>query len=172
MGNITKQSVADKYWTLVKTPAYNTAVFWDANRPTNINVAALGPRDVTTMPASVLSESLITASTIMAQVKAYALLTTSFRRARSGLILDAGGTSEDRTDVCRLNDAYIVNNGHLISYVSGAKVDGIITSSGMDAFMSSVRTVFDDAQYNAPVIDLRVCHSSCHSSCHGSRGRR
>ena len=166
MGNITKQSVADKFSARVKTPAYNTAVFWNTNRPTYINTAALGPRDVTTMPAGALPGSLITSIDIINQVKAYAKLTTAYRRARSGLILDGTGTSQDRTDVCRLSDAY------LISYTSIASLSGLITSGGLDAFMNSVRTTFDNAQFNAGVVDLRVCHSSCHTSCHGSRGRR
>ena len=171
IGNdVTKTSVVDEFLTRVKDPAYNSAVFWNTNNPgsSRINVSQLGPRDVSEPTTTNIPDLIVTASTILNVFKNYSKLTTVYRRARSGLITD-GGTTDDRTDVCRLID------GYQITYTYGDAAVGpnnIITASSMNNFMQGLRNTAAAAQTSASVVDLRVCHSSCHSSCHGSRGRR
>ena len=168
--NVTKTSVVNEFLTRVKNPAYNSAVFWNTSNPgsTRINVSQLGSRDVSAPSTSNIPDLIVTASTILNVFKSYAKVTTVYRRARSGLITDSG-TTDDRTDVCRLID------GYQITYTYGNATVGpnnTITASSMNNFMQGLRNTASAAQSSAGVVDLRVCHSSCHSSCHGSRGRR
>jgi hypothetical protein len=166
---ITKQSIVDDYFANIRNPAYNAVVYWSGSNPgaTRIQVARLGPRDFTAnLSTGNISDTAVTASTIINQVRAYAYYTTAARRARSGLILDGGATTGDRTDVCRLVDA------NLIAYSYGGSLSNPVSAPNINAFYSTIRATAAQAQTTAAVVDLRVCHSSCHSSCHGSRGRR
>ena len=165
---ISKQSVVNQYVTSIKNPAYNAVVYWNGSNPgsTRMNIAALGNRDFTdTLATDDITGNTFRASIIIDQVKAFARYTTTARRARSGLINDSG-TTDDRTDVCRLSDSYLLN------YTYGGELTGLATSNSLTLFMETIRTQAAVAQTGAPVVDLRVCHSSCHSACHGSRGRR
>lgn len=172
---ITKQSVVNDYFTYIRNPAYNSVVFWDGNNPgpSRINTGALGPRDFSAnLGTGNLPEAVVTASTIINQVRGFAVYTTAARRARSGFIVDDFSpdnpqfTIDDRTDVCRLTDAYLIGYGY------GGSLSNPISASNINQFYTDIRSTAQNAQTTAGVVDLRVCHSSCHSSCHGSRGRR
>lgn len=175
---ITKSEIISNFIARVKTPAYNTAVFWDTSNPGSgfIDTSQLGPRDVTAPSTAQIPDTTITALTIRNMAKNYAVYTTVYRRARSGYITDnfnpdtAEVTTNDRTDVCRLIDSYQVS----YTYSDGTAVQSgqVATASGINGFFDGIRTTAAAAQSSAAVVDLRVCHSSCHSSCHGSRGRR
>jgi hypothetical protein len=172
---ISKQSIVDDYFAYIRNPAYNAVVFWSGSNPgpTRIRTALLGPRDFSAnLSTGNIGDTRITASTIINQVRAYAYYTTVARRARSGYITDnfspntAETTTGDRTDVCRLTDAY------LIAYSYGGSLGNPISAPNINSFYSTIRSTASQAQSSAAVVDLRVCHSSCHSACHGSRGRR
>jgi len=167
--DITKNSLVDDFINNVKLPAYNSAVYWNSNYPSYIQSSQLGDRDVSTPTTADIPDSVVTASTIVNVFKAYAKVTTSYRLARSGLILDGGGVSQDSTNVCRLLDSYQVN----YVYSDGDVISGnTITANSINSFYTNLRNVAAAAQTTETVIDLRVCHSSCHVSCHSSRGRR
>lgn len=172
---ITKQSIVNDYYSYIRNPAYNAVVFWDGNNPgpSRINTGALGPRDFSAnLSTGNITDSVVTAATIINQVRAFAVYTTAARRARSGFIVDnfspdeAPYTIDDRTDVCRLTDAYLIGYGY------GGGVSNPVAASNINQFYTDIRSTAQNAQTTAGVVDLRVCHSSCHSSCHGSRGRR
>jgi hypothetical protein len=174
---LTKQSIVDDFVARIRNPAFNSVVFWNGNFPANrINTAALGPRDFSATLSTGNLTGNITAATILSLVKTYARFTTAARRATSGLLVDnfspdtAGFFIDQRTDICRLTDAYLID----YSYTSDSNLQSGNTSTapGINAFYDAVRSVAANAQTTAGVVDLRICHSSCHSSCHGSRGRR
>lgn len=175
--SITRQSIYDEFIARVLTTAANTIVFNSASNPgaTRINVGQLGPASFTPPAGGVTpieNNVNVTASTIMSVTKAYAAQSTVARRARSGLIVDnfdpdtAETTTNDRTDVCRLADSYIV------TYNYDPSLSGIISAPNLHTYLNTLRSIASSAQSSASVVDLRVCHSSCHTSCHGSRGRR
>lgn len=169
--SISKSNIINNFISRVTDPAYNTCVYWNSNNPgTNrIDTSKLAGRDVTRPTTGALSSNVITASQIRDMANQYAVHTTAYRRARSGLKGDGGAVTGDRTDVCRLIDSYTLTySTSQGSITSGSVVD----QSNENSYFNAVRNSFDNAQYNASVVDLRVCHSSCHSSCHGSRGRR
>jgi hypothetical protein len=175
--SITRQSVYDEFLSRIWTTASNTIVYSATSNPgtTRIQTAQLGSGTFTTPPGGVTSidgNTLVTASSIMTVAKNYAAQSTAARRARSGFIVDnfspdtAETTTDDRTDVCRLTDAYI------IAYTYTGSLSGVISATNMQAYFDALRSTASAAQTSATVVDLRVCHSSCHNSCHGSRGRR
>ena len=172
---ITKQSIVDDYYTYVRNPAYNAIVFWSGSNPgsSRINTAVLGARDFTdNLSTTDITGTTLSITAIVNQVKAFAYYTTVARRARSGYITDnfdpdtAPTTTDDRTDICRLTDAYLIN------YTYNATLSNQVAAANIVSFFNAIRTTASQAQTTQAVLDLRVCHSSCHSSCHGSRGRR
>lgn len=165
---ITKQSIVDDYYTYVRNPAYNAIVFWSGSNPgsSRINTGALGARDFTDNLATTdITGTTLSINTIVNQVKAFAYYTTVARRVRSGLITD-GATTDDRTDICRLTDTYLINYNYTATLSNPVAAENVIS------FFNAIRTTASQAQTTQAVLDLRVCHSSCHSACHGSRGRR
>lgn len=168
---ITKASIVSNYLEKIRNPPYNAIVFWDGNNlgTSRQQTSLFGPRDFSAqMSTSDIGDTLVTASTIVNQVRSYAYWTTAARYCRSGLITNSG-TIDDRYDVCRLTDSYLINYNYSSASLS---TDQDATALSLNTFMDNIRAIADDAQTSAALVDLRVCHSSCHSSCHGSRGRR
>ena len=172
---IVKSNVINNFINRVVTPAYNTCVFWDASNPgtTRMNTSQLAGRDVTRPTTTNIPGNVLAALQIRDMTNAYAVNTTVYRRARSGMnatdINLVASVIDDRTDVCRLLDTYAVT----YATADGAILAGEVVHLGNEnSYFIAVRAAYDDAQLNAAVVDLRVCHSSCHTNCHSSRGRR
>ncbi len=168
---ITKSNVINNFINRVVTPAYNSCVYWNTYNPgtTRMDTSKLAGRDVTRPTTGNLPSNIITAVQIRDMANSYAVNTTAYRRARSGLMGDNGAMTDDRTDVCRLLDTYrITYTTPNVAMVAGQ----VASQTNENNYFNAVRVAYDDAQLNAAVVDLRVCHSSCHTSCHGSRGRR
>lgn len=172
---ITKQTIVDDFISFIKNPAYDAVVFWNGDNlgSTRMKVELLGPRDFfDTLETTDITGTSIQVTAIVNKVKQFAKYTTVVRRARSGFIVDnfspdtVETTTDDRTDLCRLTDAY------QLSYSYTAQLSGKIEASTLNKFYEAIRTTASRAQTTADVVDLRVCHTSCHSACHGSRGRR
>jgi hypothetical protein len=184
---VTRETVVNDFITKVKTPAYNTAVFWYSNPPPAINTALLGPRDVIQPSINDLPNSgKVTAAQIINLCLTYVRATTVYRRVLSGGLATAiiGYTSSkwrsdrpiyglvsyaERVDVCRMSDGYAINYSYDTSLID---VNKKISASELNAFYNQLRATAANAQTTAGVVDGRICHSNCHSSCHGSRGRR
>ncbi len=173
---VRKQDVLNEFIKRVKNPAYNSAVWWAGNSISDMNSGPLGPRDITEPNLNSNTDVEIIAQTITNSAKAYAKYTTVYRRVRSGFYItrwgDAGSANYYRSHyvrVARLNNSYQIG----YAYSSGLILKGHeLWANELWQFLNNLRNVASKAQTSAPIVDLRICHSSCHSNCHGSRGRR
>lgn len=174
--NVSKNPVINEFINRVKNPALYSASWWAGNSISDMNSSALGPRDVATPHAGLISDTDVVASTVANMAKQYAKYTTVYRRARSGFHItrwgDDGNANYYRNHyvrVARLRDNYQIGYAYSTEKIRAGHE---LWANELHGFMSALRHVASRAQSQASIVDLRICHSSCHSSCHGSRGRR
>ena len=160
-----------------------------------INRSALGaPGDGLANPTTAhLPSTAVTAIEIVNVCRAFAHNTTRIRRVQFGLYFTryshptgtwTGVPSDNpqahiwgRIDgelnggvgVAHLTSAYL----YAIPNVSDTPAAGSdISAARLNAFYANLRSVSNANTSGAPIVDLRICHSSCHNNCHSSRGRR
>lgn len=166
------QEVVDRFNTKVHDPAYWSSVYWSGRTPTYIKSSELADRAVSKPSGSSLtsgSSNDMVAADMISALKTYANKTTVYRRASYGRRTD-GAVQGAGTAVCRLTNAYQINYGYTDWW--NVSSGNSIVADHVLSFIDSLRNTADNAQNWAPIIDLKICHSSCHQSCHGSRGRR
>jgi hypothetical protein len=127
---------------------------------------------LTTDFAAAITDTNVTASTIITQFRAYAVTLSKVRKARLRKFFNTNGTIAttpfyDTTNVTNLKQAtYSVSmNAVTAPTISG---NNTISAADLDAFVAALSTAISTNRNATLDFQERYCHSSCHSSCHGS----
>jgi hypothetical protein len=173
--NITKANIVASMAALSST--YNAGINWASdNQPFQTDITG-GPTSgyAQTLEADI-SDTNITASTIVVNFRAYARLLSRIRIVRLLKYYQIQGDVRARTDydnsqITNLTDAYAAAIPGGLDWVNAGTQpisDATITASGLDAFVNNLSTVINDNRTSQVTIEEFYCHSNCHGSCHGS----
>jgi hypothetical protein len=187
--NITKANIVSSFKTMRDT--YNTGIVWHsgsspftpAQENTYNNV--VNDRDEPASGTSSgfalgniednISDSNVTASTIVTQFRNYASALSRIRKARLikyySTTFPANARAEsqvnsDQTEVTSLAEKYATSMADVgVSNVSSAQ---LISGANINQFVTNLSNAINAARNDTLTFKEYYCHSSCHSSCHGS----
>lgn len=183
-GNITKQSIVDRFEDLV-TDVANASIVWGTdNKPftemPDGNYAGTTSGDSINITGTSITGDTITASTIRTVLETEAALYTNIRQQRAILFVTGGGgntgsrptagTVFDQTEIAHLDTGNRASLGSITT--TGVTTGDTIEDTNLETYMGRIATAYNTIRTTAVTDQIDVCHASCHSSCHGSRGRR
>jgi len=183
-GNITKQSIVDRFEDLV-TDVANASIVWGTdNKPftemPDGNYAGTTSGDSINITGTSITGDTITASTIRTVLETEAALYTNIRQQRAILFVTGSGgntgsrptagTVFDTTNVAHLDTGNRASLGSISS--TGVTTGDEIEDAALETYMGRIATAYNTIRTTSVTDQIDVCHASCHSSCHGSRGRR
>lgn len=183
-GNITKQSIIDRFEDLV-TDIANYGITWGTNNKPfpEMPDASYGG---TTAGVSInitdadITDTIITASTIRTVLETEAALYTNIKLQNAKLFVEGtGGNTGSRptagliisqTQFAHLDTA---DRSALGTVSSTGVTDGdLIDDATLETYLSAIATAYSTIKATTTIEQINVCHASCHNSCHSSRGRR
>lgn len=169
--NITKANIVADMESIRNS--YNTGIVWHSgNQPFQTDITGGDASGYATQSfANDISDANVTASTIVANFRAYA---TALSRIRSVRLLkwyqiqgDVRARLDfDQTNITNLNANYASDMSATGSSVPAS--DRTISAPNLDAFVSSLSTAINNHRTNTVTVEEFYCHSNCHGSCHGS----
>ena len=183
-GNITKQSIVDRFEDLV-TDVANASIVWGTNNKPftempNARYGGTTAGDSINITGTSITGDTITASTIRTLLETEAALYTNIRQQRAILNVTGGGGNTgsrptagvifDTTNVAHLDTGNRAALGSISS--TGVITGDTIEDSNLETYFGRIATAYNTIRTTAVTDQVDVCHASCHSSCHGSRGRR
>ena len=168
--NITKANIVASMAALSST--YNTGIVWGThNQPFQTDITGGNASGYTQTLEADISDTNITASTIVANFRGYANLLSRIRSVRLQKWYQIQGDvraqlNSDQTNITNLKADYAANMNTIGTNVpsSGNNVD----ASDLDDFVNSLSTAINNHRTNTVLIEDFYCHSNCHGSCHGS----
>jgi len=168
--NITKANIVASMAALSST--YNTGIVWGThNQPFQTDITGGNASGYTQTLEADISDTNITASTIVANFRGYATLLSRIRSVRLQKWYQIQGDvraqlNSDQTNITNLKADYAANMNTVGTNVpsSGNNVD----ASDLDDFVNSLSTAINNHRTNTVLIEEFYCHSNCHGSCHGS----
>jgi hypothetical protein len=173
--NITKANITASMEAL---KSYNSGIVWGSHsQPFQTDITGGDATGYATQTyADEISDTNITASTIVTNFRAYATLLSRIRRVRLLKYYQIQGdvkarTDYDQTNITNLKDSYKAAIPGGVDWVNAGTQpisDATITASGLDAFVNNLSTVINNNRTDTVTIEEFYCHSNCHGSCHGS----
>jgi len=168
--SITKANIVASMAALSST--YNTGIVWGThNQPFQTDITGGNASGYTQTLEADISDTNITASTIVANFRGYANLLSRIRSVRLQKWYQIQGDvraqlNSDQTNITNLKADYAANMNTIGTNVpsSGNNVD----ASDLDDFVNSLSTAINNHRTNTVLIEEFYCHSNCHGSCHGS----
>lgn len=182
--NITKENIVEQFKTVMSQ--YNDGIVWhsgdhpftptSSNNYSNINPVS-GSSDGYDLSniEDDISDSNITAASLVTIFQNYATLLSRIRRARLiryyGINSNSRGRIDyDQTNIASLSSTYedtsipIAIRSSLSNIASGRNV----SAQSLDEFINVLSTTVNTWRTTTQQFEEFYCHSSCHSSCHGS----
>ena len=169
--NITKANITASM-NAVKITYCSNIVWGDNNSPFSQGVYVGGSTGGYTfdMPADI-SDTNVTASTLVANFKSYATLLSRIRNVRLVKYYQNGGDTRstitfDETQMTNLNADFAADMGAVgvFNTISGFTA----VAADIDLFVSALSTAINNNRTSTVTIEEFYCHSNCHGSCHGS----
>jgi hypothetical protein len=169
--NITKANITASMASI--RDAYNTGIHWHSgNQPFQTDITGGNNTGYATQSFdSEISDTNVTASTLVANFKGYANLLSRIRSVRLQKWYQNGGDvrsslQSDETQITNLNANYAadmapVGEFNTISGFTAAAAD-------IDLFVGALSTAINNNRTSTVLIEEFYCHSNCHGSCHGS----
>lgn len=171
--NITKANIVASMAALSST--YNAGIVWASNnQPFQTDITGGTTSGYSQTLESDISDTNITASTLTANFRAYARLLSRIRIVRLVKYYQTQGDPRARIDydisnITNLTSAYdAVAYGVSLDGITPPSVDGTVSASQLDAFVTSLSTAINTNRTSQVTIEEFYCHSNCHGSCHGS----
>jgi hypothetical protein len=169
--NITKANIVASM-EAIRT-SYNSGIVWHSgNQPFQTDITGGNASGYSTESFSAaISDTNVTASTIVANFRSYATLLSRIRSVRLlkwfQIQSDVRARLDfDETNLTNLNSTYAADMSSTGSSVPSA--GNTVSGSGVEAFVSSLSTAINNNRTNTVTIEEFYCHSNCHGSCHGS----
>ena len=166
--NITKANITASMEAL---KSFNSGIVWHSgNQPFQTDITGGNTSGYATQNyADEISDTNITASTVIANFRGYANLLSRIRIVRLLKYYQIQGdvraqTDFDQNNVTNLNATYA-------SDISGSSLPAsgdTISASTLDAFVTSLSNAIQTNRNATVTIEEFYCHSNCHGSCHGS----
>lgn len=183
IGNITPQSLVNRYADFVTATANANLVWNAANKPFSEfdgSYFSSGNRAINITGADVDSAgNNITPNNIYNALLTETATYTNLRNLRALLFVNGGGGNTgsrpvpgyifDETRKAHFTTSY---RQALDAVAQGIATGQNITVTNLEELFSRLRDAYTNKAVNTVTVQVNVCHASCHSSCHGSRGRR
>jgi hypothetical protein len=167
--NITKATITASMETL---KSYNSGIVWHSgNQPFQTDITGGDATGYATQSyANDISDTNVTASTLVANFKGYATLLSRIRNVRLLKYYQIQGDVRARLDFDGTNLANLNANYATIFAADNDPVAGAsISASALDTFVNYLSTGINNNRAAGGVtIEEFYCHSNCHGSCHGS----
>jgi hypothetical protein len=169
--NITTANIVASMQALATT--YNAGITWHAgNNPfqnTAIPLAGGDSSGYPTIYGNPISDTNVTASTLVTNFRAYA---TQLSRIRNTRLLKwyqiqgdvRASLSSDQSNITSLNSDFQINVDNIVGPSTGNTID----ASDLDDFVGALSTAINASRTNTVTVEEFYCHSNCHGSCHGS----
>jgi hypothetical protein len=166
--NITKANITASAETL---KSFNNNIVWGSNnQPFQTDITGGDTNGYATQTyANDISDTNVTASTLVNNFRGYANLLSRIRNVRLLKWYQIQGDVRnrldfDQTNITNLNTTYATD-------IIGDTVpssDVTISASDLDTFVNSLATAVNTKRNDTVTIEEFYCHSNCHGSCHGS----
>jgi hypothetical protein len=168
--NITKANIVASMAALSST--YNTGIVWGThNQPFQTDITGGNASGYTQTLEADISDTNITASTIVANFRGYANLLSRIRSVQLKKWYQIQGDvraqlNSDETNITNLKADYAADMNTTGSSVPSSETN--VDASDLDDFVTSLSTAINNHRTNTVLIEEFYCHSNCHGSCHGS----
>jgi hypothetical protein len=167
--NITKANITASMEAL---KSFNSGIVWHTgNTPFSQGVYVGGDASgyATQNYANDISDTNITASTLVANFKGYATLLSRIRNVRLVKYYQSQGDPRasityDETQMTNLNGDFITT----FNTNNDPGVDTVISATVLDDFVTNLSVAINANRTSTVTIEEFYCHSNCHGSCHGS----
>jgi hypothetical protein len=183
VGNITPQSIVNRYADFVTFTATNDLTWNKENLPFpefDSNLFNSGNRTIGIVGSDIdVAGDEIDAEDIYNTLLTETATYTNLRNLRALLFVEGGGGNTgsrptpgfvyDTTAKAHFTTSY---RQDLDPVSQGIETGQNISSSNLESLFGRLRDSYTNKAVNTVEIQVNVCHASCHSSCHGSRGRR
>jgi hypothetical protein len=153
--------------------SFNNSIVWGShNQPFQTNITGGDATGYATQTyADDISDTNVTASTIVSNFRSYATLLSRIRNVRLLKWYQIQGDvraqlNSDETQITNLNNDYRYDMSGTGTNVPDVFAD--IVASSLDSFVNSLSSQINDHRNNTVTIEEFYCHSNCHGSCHGS----
>jgi hypothetical protein len=166
--NITKANITASMEAL---KSYNSGIVWGShNQPFQTDITGGDATGYATQNyADEISDTNVTASTIVANFKGYARLLSRIRSVRLQKWFQTQGNVRARLDYDQTNITNLNSNYETIFSLDFDPASGAtISASALDQFVDNLSTGINNARTGGILIEEFYCHSNCHGSCHGS----
>jgi len=166
--NITKANITASMAALADT--FNSGITWGSdNQPFQTDITGGSTSGYSQSLASDISDTNVTASTIVASFVGYAKLLSRIRQVRLIKWYQVQGdprnySTYDSTNITNLNSNYET----IFAMDYNPAAGGTISASALDDFVNYLSNGIGSNRVNTVTIDEYYCHSNCHGSCHGS----
>lgn len=167
--NITKANIVASMEAVRN--AYNSGIVWHSgNQPFQNNITG-GDSSGYSLESfsSAISDTNVTASTIVNNFRQYASLLSRIRLVRLLKWFQIQGDPRARLDFDQTNMTNL--DGNYAAGMGGSNVPStgvLISGSELQAFVDSLSAAINSNRNNTVTIEEFYCHSNCHGSCHGS----
>jgi hypothetical protein len=169
--NITKANIVAQMQTFDN---YNTGIVWHSgNQPFQTDITGGNASGYSVGGyAADISDTNVTASTIVTNFRSYATLFSRIRSVQLKKWYQNGGDirsslQSDVTNITHLTSAYQADMSTIgAPYVPDT--GNTISASALDQFVDQLSTAVSTARGTLVTIEEFYCHSNCHGSCHGS----
>jgi len=166
--NITKSNIVATMESVRNT--YNGGIVWASNnQPFQTDITGGDTSGYATGSFTAdISDTNVTASTIVSNFRGYATLLSRIRNVRLLKYYQIQGDPAarldyDSTNMTNLNSSYAAD---MTSY--GFSTGDSINASDLDQFVGNLAGAISGNRSNTVTVTEYYCHSNCHSNCHGS----
>jgi len=166
--NITKSNIVATMESVRNT--FNSGIVWASNnQPFQTDITGGSTSGYATQSfAGDISDTNVTASTIVSNFRSYATLLSRIRYVRLIKYYQVQGdpaanVTYDSTNLTNLNSNF---QADFTGY--GFNAGDSINAGNLDAFVNQMANAIQGQRNNTVTIGEYYCHSNCHSNCHGS----
>jgi hypothetical protein len=166
--NITKANITA---SMEAWKSFNSGIVWGShNQPFQTDITGGNATGYATQSfADDISDTNITASTIVTNFKGYATLFSRIRNVRLVKYYQTQGDPRasitfDETQMTNLNGDYRTT----FSSANDPGTDTVISAVVLDDFVTNLANAINSNRQNTVTVEEFYCHSNCHGSCHGS----
>lgn len=168
--NITKANIVAAMEAVRET--YVAGIGWGTNaQPFQTDITGGSTGGYSFTMAADITDTNITASTLVTNFKSYATLLSRIRNVRLLKYYQIQGdvrgrTDFDQTTMTNLNANYAADMGAV--GIFNTISDFTAVAADIDSFVSALSTAINTNRTSTVTIEEFYCHSNCHGSCHGS----
>lgn len=179
--DISKTNIFERFTTMRNT-VNGSVVWYNGSHPFNTgasndygsNLPAQGSQSGEATgnlgQAALVNDSLITASTIVNQYRAFSVLLSRIRRCRLVRHYNDNGS-----DVIQFDETQVTSTGrddfsrgNFNDVGTSIASQSVVTASTIDSFVVDLENTLTSHRNSTLTFNEYYCHSSCHSNCHGS----